>query len=536
LASIQLLFQEIRSMASASRSRKRRSGRRHLIHKPRGVIHPRVQAVGPERFGIVSVDCAKARSKWMLADFYGKVLVPPTVVEHTKSGLEGMVCAVKKAKLEFGLLDMIVAVERTGRYHHPIKRAFRRAGFDTRVVHPLTSKQFRQSADPGNKTDDTDLNAIHRATVNGFGLIEQPLDAVSARLQLLERHRRDLVDKKTVLRCQIQEHLQAIMPGYAKCFDDIFDAKIPLEVAKHFGSADAVLQAGFAGLTQHIRQAGLRTHRPTLEKVLAWARIAAPATEEATIHHSIMKDLEADYAVKLRAAKAVEAELVELLVQTPYVLLLGVPGINVVSAADFAGEMGPIGYYPHARAITGRAGLFPSRYQSDEVDYPNGKLIRCANRRLRDAIMRIADNLIEFNDHFRVLAAQWQLQGKDPRSIRVRVAGRFCRIAYWMVAQRTTYHHPSCRQRDYILSKLIKFSLEHDIDIARLMKHLDAAAAQLPSAGRVEEGAALVAELNQLQNKRGSGPRLLAQILPAVLAKLGVQLITSTKSGEVDSK
>ena len=71
-------------------------------------------------------------------------------------------------------------------------------------------------------------------------------------------------------------------------------------------------------------------------------------------------------------------------------------------------------YYTKARAITGRAGLFPSRYQSDEVDRPDGKLVRSANRRLRKAIMMIADNLIECNDHFRVLATQWQLEGKDP--------------------------------------------------------------------------------------------------------------------------
>ena len=67
-----------------------------------------------------------------------------------------------------------------------------------------------------------------------------------------------------------------------------------------------------------------------------------------------------------------------LLVQTPYVLLMGIPGINVVSAAEFAGEMGPIERYATARAITGRAGLFPSRYQSDHVDYPDGQLVRCA--------------------------------------------------------------------------------------------------------------------------------------------------------------
>ena len=43
-------------------------------------MHPRVEKVGPARFGVVCFDCHKAASKWMLADFYGKVLVEPTRV------------------------------------------------------------------------------------------------------------------------------------------------------------------------------------------------------------------------------------------------------------------------------------------------------------------------------------------------------------------------------------------------------------------------------------------------------------------------
>ena len=71
---------------------RRRSGRGRrfvtTVHKPHGVIQPRVQRVGPEHFGIVSVDCAKARFKWMLCDFYGSVLIAPTTVEHNRPELE----------------------------------------------------------------------------------------------------------------------------------------------------------------------------------------------------------------------------------------------------------------------------------------------------------------------------------------------------------------------------------------------------------------------------------------------------------------
>src|ERR1700704_733869 len=115
-------------MASKSSSKKSRSQAAEFLQKPRGVIHPRVQKVGPEHFGIVCVDCAKARSKWMLTDFYGKVLVPPTEVARVRAPMP-----------QHGILDALVAVERPGRYHHPIKNVFAKAGFETRLVHPYAT-------------------------------------------------------------------------------------------------------------------------------------------------------------------------------------------------------------------------------------------------------------------------------------------------------------------------------------------------------------------------------------------------------------
>src|ERR1700679_643736 len=65
-----------------------RKSRSHSVHKPQGVIHPRVRAIGPENFAFICVDCAKRRSKIMVADFYGRVLMEPPVVEHARIALE----------------------------------------------------------------------------------------------------------------------------------------------------------------------------------------------------------------------------------------------------------------------------------------------------------------------------------------------------------------------------------------------------------------------------------------------------------------
>src|SRR5215510_1685846 len=185
---------------AATRSRRRRRHRPHAtVHKPTGTFHPRVQAIGPDHFGIVAVDCAKARCKWLLADFYGNVLIPPTTLPVSRPDLDAALDLLRRTAAQHQLRDLVVAVERTGRYHHPVLHAFRAAGYDARVVHPFATKQLRQPADPGNKTDDTDLAAIHRAAVNGFALCEAPRDEFWTGLQLLIRHRRDLVWKISTL-------------------------------------------------------------------------------------------------------------------------------------------------------------------------------------------------------------------------------------------------------------------------------------------------------------------------------------------------
>ena len=516
---------------------RRKSGRRFVltVHKPHGLIHPRVQTAGPEHFGIVSVDCAKARFKWLLCNFYGTVLVPPTVVEHNRVELDRALAQLDQARHQHELRDLIVAIERTGRYHHTPQHLFATAGHDVRLVHPFTTKQYRQTTDPGLKTDDTDLAAIHRAASAGCALQQPAGNPLFQELQLLIRQRRDWVRKSSLLCCQIREYLHAAYPGYVACFSTPWHSDVLCGLVRRFASAAALVQAGTTGLSDALRQQQIRCHQATLDTVLAWARQAPPPAPAADLHRRIALALDEDRRSKTQQIQALEVEIAHRLARTPYVLLLSFPGIHVVSAADFAGEMGPIENYLSAKAITGRAGLYPSRYQSDQVDRPNGALVRCANHTLRGAIMTIADNLVTCNQHFRVLAERWKVAGRDARAIRVRVAARFCRIAFQMVAGRQVFRHPGLQQRHYILEKLNAFHREHDASPAQVVADLLAATEQVPPTAYAEEARPLLAEQAKRAASRRRGPQLLGDILPQVFARLGVGLIQSNPSGEVSS-
>ena len=510
----------------ATKRKIRRSGTRHSDHlgKPTGIIQPRVEAVGPQHFGIAAVDCSKARSKWMLCDFYGRVLIPPTIVEHGRAQLQLATRELREACQRYGLKDHLVAVEMTGAYHRPIQRAFRQAGSETRLVHPFASHHYRLPASADVKTDDTDLEAIFRAAVNGFGLLQAPVDELYQRLQIVVRHRRDLVEKRAKLQCQIREALERCLPGYAALFpgDDLWEGSVGLLVARQAGSAAAIRAAGASGIVRWLREAKLQFWTRTVEKIVAWSGNAADADPLAASYHSLWHDLYDDWLQKTARITATEREVAEILVKTPYLLLLSHPGINVVSASDLAGELGPIEHYAHARASTGRAGIFPSRYQSDEVDRADGPLARHRNAKIRAACLRMADCLIKCNAHFRGKFELWKRQGVDHRDIRCRVANRALRTVFQLVSGRRLYHHPARLGRDYVLDKLLEFHQQHHTPPHEILRDLKQAADQIPRHEQAAEAAPLVERYQKCRKSRRERSQQISTLLVAVLARYGI--------------
>lgn len=168
----------------------------------------------------------------------------------------------------------------------------------------------------------------------------------------------------------------------------------------------------------------------------------------------------------------------------------------------------------------------PSRYQSDLVDCANGPLRRRGHRRLRAVLMQTADNLVLHNHYFRAQADQGRRAGKDPRWIRVKVAKHFSRLAYAVVAGEQLFPHPCRQPQHYVLGKLLEFHADHDTPLAEQRQDLEHALAHLSATTRAEEAEPLHERLEELaQRKRG--PQPLAELIPLVLARLGVRVVQS---------
>jgi transposase len=284
-----------------------------------------------------------------------------------------------------------------------------------------------------------------------------------------------------------------------------------------FSSAAAIRRAGVAGVTSHLTQAKVRFQTRTVERIVAWAGTAADPSELAEMYTRQWQQLNEVRRLFEQQIAAAEREMAGFLVKTPYVLLLSVTGINVVSAARLAGEAGPIEHYASARAINGRAGLYPSRYQSDQVDHPDGSLVRQCNRKLRGAAMLVAENLIKCHPYYRGLSALWAQQKVDPRDRRCRIANRAMRMVYQLVGGRQVWRGRGV-DREYLLAKLQEFHRVHHTPIDQSIRDLNEAFVWLPKSAYAAEAK----PLSELSRRKHCGPQRLGDLLIPLLIRLGI--------------
>ena len=466
-------------------------------------LRQRVRKIGGDKFGVLVVDSSKKNAELWFTDFYGEPLWEESrTVPITRGHLDQMLNLVGGACREHGLKDLVVGIEQTGRYHRPIKRALEKR-WEVKTIHPFVTKQLRQPASPGVKTDGVDLEAMSRAIISGYGDSPRPLPALYAKWQLVNRAREDAVDRRTRLKQQSQERLHAFMPGFAGLFEHLWDTPTALAIAEFYGSAKRLLSTDVEAIRQRLRDRGMRIMRPTVKRVLAWAADAPSPDPGGALNRRIWKDNLRLIEHLSRDITRYERQLTGYLVQTPFVLLLSIPGINVVSASGYGSELGPITNYIKPSHINGRAGIFPSRYQSDETDCADGPMVGGRNARLRDAVMEITTNLILHNDYFQGWSDLRTRRGWSKKRIHVAMANRFNRIAYHMVAGQMLFNHPCLKKRHPVLKKAAVFSLAHRIKPETTMSLVAKAARQLPSDAVAGELHALQDGLTNLPTSEG---------------------------------
>jgi transposase len=304
-----------------------------------------------------------------------------------------------------------------------------------------------------------------------------------------------------------------------------------MPITMGFSSSDKIQLAGVDKIAAHLKEQKIRFQPRTIERMVAWSTTAVEPSPLLEMLNEQWKQLNDLRSTLTRQIDLVEQEMAKFLVKTPYILLLSVTGINVVSAAGLAGEAGPIEHYATARAINGRAGLFPSRYQSDEVDHADGAVARTCNRRLRAAAILVAKNLIKCHPYYRGMAALMATQKITPLDRQVRVANRAMRMVFQIVGGRQVWRGKGVNPVT-ILEKLREFQRTHNTNLEIAVGDFQNAVQWLPKSTHASEAI----PIQEMASKKSRGPVAIGDLLIPVLIRLGVVPLEEVKSTSSEAR
>ncbi|WP_428910113.1 transposase [Niallia sp. Krafla_26] len=154
--------------------------------------------------------------------------------------------------------------------------------------------------------------------------------------------------------------------------------------------------------------------------------------------------------------KLIEKEIEKELLQTDGRLLLTVPGIGVVTAAEFYSELGDISQYDNAGQLIKKAGTNPIIIQSGGTQGYYGRISKQGNRHLRFMVYTVGKCLAQHNKDLRPYYEKLKAKGKHARKAFIALGNKFIRIAFSMLKNRKPYES---KQSDYRVFNEVKKKL-----------------------------------------------------------------------------
>jgi transposase len=201
--------------------------------------------------------------------------------------------------------------------------------------------------------------------IRGSGRPPQRRDEALAAQAAWVAHRRRKVAAQVVLANQIHSQLDLIFPGLTGCFAHGLDAASLRVLIRDLPDPDRVRRLGVEGVLRFVRRRGVHMSRPKAEQVMR----AGPRRSSITQHRTtcatgrtrcrlgLVRSLRpADPRRHHRTGGAAAPD--------PAGVLLGIPGVGVLTASSYGAAIGDPKRYRNAGAAYRATGLVPISYQS----------------------------------------------------------------------------------------------------------------------------------------------------------------------------
>lgn len=192
-----------------------------------------------------------------------------------------------------------------------------------------------------------------------------------------------------------------------------------------------ILRLGESGLRRISKEYNLKLRQTTIQKLLQAAQCAYSLPKEEVEPELLLLQLKLNDLTRLgdnidRLEKKIEI----LLLQTDGYLLLTIPGIGVVTAAELFSEIGDISNFDSASQLIKRAGTNPMVKQSGGQKGYYGRITKQGNKHLRYVLFQAGRSICRHNYDLKPFFDRLKQKGKHSKVIFIAMGNKLLKIVF----------------------------------------------------------------------------------------------------------
>ena len=347
-----------------------------------------------EKIIVVPLDFAKSSHLARLCLANGRYLHKKAItLRNDQDGVDYLIKRIEAACSRNGIQKkhVIIASENPHSYAKHFLHSLKNSGYAVVEVNAAYAKTLRK----GNmaSSDNLDLDGIANAVLNRRAKDLEELDKVYSALERSTRTYKTYTKNLAAQKNRIGKIIDELFPGFLDKKKSGIEAysRVSIDLMNSGFSAPKVRRMKIATLTAKLKKFRIKNPAQTAEKFKKYASEVLQPAE--FLIDSLSKSLENAINLYKALEQACQVELeqsAKLLVQTPYVTMLSIPGIGVVRAAVFAAELKDPSSWHTLDQTCAYAGIAPRSYQTGGADKPavNIGITKKCNRRLKDALLQ----------------------------------------------------------------------------------------------------------------------------------------------------
>jgi transposase len=403
----------------------------------------KLEAITPSTL-IVGVDIAKETQWARFVDYRGLEIGKALKFRNNKIGFENIVASIKANCNCKGLNAVIVGLEPTGHYWKALANYLMIHGIKVVMVNPYHTKRAKELDDNSpTKSDQKDALTIAKLVRDGrYYEVYLPRDEF-AELRVLSTARISLMKRRNAVQNTITAVLDEYFPEIVTVFKNPLTGKASLQILKTCPFPALILTMGVDKIVCEMKQAVKKTvGRKKAQQLFEAAKSSIGVNygiASAKLKVGLMVE---ELELLTRQLERVETEMEKSLADTGFgKIILSIPGIGVVSAASFLGEIGDPRRFDNPRQISKMAGY--NLVEDSSGKSKSGTVISKRGRKnLRSLLYRMAFTMIAVNNEMKELYKYLKTRPHNPlksKQALVVIAKKAIAVIYNLIKKNTEY-------------------------------------------------------------------------------------------------